>query len=344
MKAFYSGRRVLVTGGLGFIGSNLAIRLAGLGAEVVVVDARVPGCGGNPFNLLDQSKTIRIVERDIGDPAIRKLLDSSPVVFNLAGEVSHVHSMLYPERDLCINTTAHLRFLSACAEHQSRLRVVYASTRQVYGIPQALPVDENHPVCPVDFNGIHKHAAEQQHLLLTRLGRMDAMVLRLTNIYGPRMAIGLPCQGFLPVFAHRAIRKERITVFGDGLQMRDPVYVDDACDAFVRAGMVQNPERRTLNIGSSQPLTVGAIAEEFARQGDLPEPELRPFPADRKPIDIGSYIACTEACYEQLGWRATTSFRDGVRRTLRYYGDPGQVATQAPAACPLGHIPAAARA
>ena len=215
--------------------------------------------------------------------------------------------------------------------------MVYAGTRQVYGVPQALPVDETHPVAPVDFNGVHKAAAAQYHLMLSRLGKLDALVLRLTNIYGPRMAIGLGCQGFLPVFANRAVRGETIEVFGDGFQMRDPVYVDDACDAFLRAGMIRTPRRRTLNVGSPDPWPLREIAGEFARQGGLPVPALRPFPPDRKPIDIGSYVTCTAACEEDLGWRASTPLAEGVRRTLEYFAEHRDHYLAPRWACPLDH-------
>jgi len=343
MNHFYAGRRVLITGGLGFIASNLALQLEELGASVTVVDSCVPGCGSNFHNLQSAGKNIQVATLDIADPAVETLLADVTVVFNLAGEVSHTHSMLFPERDLEINSFAHLRFLNTCARVHPGLRIVYAGTRQVYGVPQSLPVDEGHPVSPVDFNGVHKAAASQYHLMLSRLGKLDAMVLRLTNIYGPRMAIGLNCQGFLPVFIGKALQRKSIEVFGDGSQLRDPVYVDDACDAFLRAGMAQNPRQRTVNVGSSQAISLGEIAAEISQQTGLLGPTLRPFPPDRKPIDIGSYYTCPSAAQEVLGWQASTGFREGVRRTLAYFTQHQEYYLGPEHECPLGHNPRAQR-
>jgi UDP-glucose 4-epimerase len=313
------------------------LRLAQLGAEVIALDARTPGCGANAFNLA--GAPVRQVEDNIAHDSVAPLLKGVDVIFNLAGEVSHSHSMLFPERDLELNAIAHLRFLNTCALYRPGVRIVYASTRQIYGIPEALPVDERHPIGPVDFNGVHKMAGGQYHAMLTRLGRVDAIVLRLTNIYGPRMAIGLPCQGFLPVFTRRALTGTSLEVFGDGLQMRDPVFVDDACDAFLRAGEVLNPTERILNIGSPEPRSLFDIAAEFSRQGRLPPPRLLPFPPDRKPIDIGSYMTCTALAEEQLGWRSATPLAPGIAKTLDYYRAHFQHYGKGTTYCPLHHSP-----
>lgn len=338
---WYRGEHVLVTGGLGFIGSNLALQLARAGARVTVADSCEPGCGGNPFNLEGAERDITVIEGDIGDEKlIAGALLAADVVFNLAGEVSHTHSMLFPERDFRINAQSQLRFLQACARYAKGKRVVYASTRQVYGKPKRLPVAEKHQIMAVDYNGVHKHTAGQYHLLLSRLGEIDAVVLRLTNIYGPRMAIGLPCQGFLPVFFRRALEGKQITVFGDGGQLRDPVYVDDACEAMLLAGAVEALAQRTVNIGSSTAVySLNEIAEEISRQAVLPPCRLQPFPAARKKIDIGSYVSSDERAMALLGWRARTEFVDGVRRTLSYYGEFYQHyrAPEEGSGCPLGH-------
>jgi nucleoside-diphosphate-sugar epimerase len=332
---------VLVTGGLGFIGSNLALELARAGARVTVVDSCEPGCGANPFNLDAAEQEITVLQGDIGDETlVAGALLASDVIFNLAGEVSHTHSMLFPERDSRINTQSQLRFLQACARYATGKRVVYAGTRQVYGKPKRLPVSEKHQIMAVDYNGVHKHAAGQYHLLMSRLGEIDAMVLRLTNIYGPRMAIGLPCQGFLSVFFQRALEGKQISVFGDGGQLRDPIYVDDACEAMLLAGAVDAPPQRTVNIGSSTAVySLNEIAEEISRQAVLPPCRLQPFPAARKKIDIGSYVSSDERAIEMLGWRARTELADGVRRTLAYYSEFYQHyrAPEDGGACPLGH-------
>ena len=197
---------VLITGGLGFLGSNLAIKLVEEGARVTIVDASVPGCGSNQYNIAPVQDRVAIIAQDISEaasfaPAIRE----ARVVFNLAGEISHIHSMDFPERDLKINTVAQLRFLMECQASNPGVRVVYASTRQIYGVPDYLPVDEHHPIQPVDYNGVHKYATSMYHLMLARAGAIDTVVLRLTNVYGPRMALDIPCQGFLSTFLRRLL-------------------------------------------------------------------------------------------------------------------------------------------
>jgi len=335
---FYRGKNVLVTGGLGFIGSNLAIHLAGLGARVTVVDSSIAGCGANGFNLDSAAAAVRVVACDIADTEqVRSALEGVDLVFNLAGEISHIHSMLFPERDLQINTVAQLRFLETVARFAPRIRVVYASTRQVYGSPQYLPVDEHHTVEPADYNGVHKLAACHYHTFLTRIGRIDALVLRLSNVFGPRMALSIPCQGFLSVFTARAMLGQPITVFGTGQQLRDPIYVDDACEAFLRAGMAVNPAVRVINVGSPEVRSLKEIAGEFSQMAGLPAPELRPFPDDLKAIDIGDYYTCNSSCQRVLGWVPTTPFRAGLDNTLAYYA--GRLAHYLPdhaqGRCPL---------
>src|SRR5580658_10079859 len=213
----YEDSTVLVTGGLGFIGSNLAQHLAAMGANVTVVDSRVEGCGANPLNLQGAASPIRVIEADIADaPAFASDIRACNVIFNLAGEISHLQSMRQPSRDQDLNATAQLRFLEECAKQNPGVRVVYASTRQIYGVPRYLPVDEDHPVQPVDFNGIHKYAATAYHQVFTSSGKLDAVALCLTNVYGPRMALNLPAQGFLGWFFRKALLGQVVEVFGDG--------------------------------------------------------------------------------------------------------------------------------
>jgi UDP-glucose 4-epimerase len=318
MELRYAGKRAIVTGGLGFIGSNLVLRLVNLGAQVTIVDNLLPGCGGNPYNVAAVRERIHIVDSDIGDTAPDVVADAD-VVFNLAGEISHIHSMQFPERDLQVNTVAQLRFVLACAKFNPGVRVVYAGTRQVYGVPKYQPVDESHPVQPVDFNGVHKYAATMYHHMLSRSGQLDAVVLRLTNIYGPRMALDVVCQGFLSTFIRRMALGERLEIFGDGSQRRDPVYVDDAVDAFLLAGSVPKLTFRSYNVGGAAALSLRAIAETATEVAGLQPPEIKPFPEDRKPIDIGSYRTDGRRIERELGWKATTQFSDGLLRTYRYY-------------------------
>ncbi len=316
---FYTNRRVLVTGGLGFIGSNLTIRLVDLGADVTVVDASIPGCGANPHNLASVRNRVRVIHSDIGDASrFQDELARAEVIFNLAGEVSHTHSMLFPERDLAINTTAHLRFLDACRHLAPGVRIVYASTRQVYGRAGQLPVGEEDPIRPVDFNGVHKYTTTMYHLMLSRTGELDAVCLRLTNVYGPRLAINMPCQGFLSCFLRCALVGEPVVVFGSGEQLRDPLYVDDAVEAFLLAGSVPVLPSRVYNVGGPSALTLNEIARVYAEAAGIPVRH-RPFPADRKAFDIGSYASDSSRIAAELGWTPEALFEDGIRRTLDYF-------------------------
>lgn len=315
----YRNKRVLVTGGLGFIGSNLAIRLVELGARVTVVDSSRAGCGANPHNLAPVADRVRLIAADIGEAQqYREVLRDCQVVFNLAGEVSHVHSMTVPERDLEINTAAHLRFLEVLRRERPGVRIVYAGTRQVYGVPRYLPVDEEHPVQPVDFNGVHKHATATYHLMLTRLGQLDAVVLRLTNVYGPRMALRIPCQGVLSAFLRRSLLGQDLEVYDGGEALRDPLYVDDAVEAFLAAGAADQPPSRTYNVGGPEGLPLHRIAEIIAEVGGV-RVVSRPFPAERKQIDVGSYVSDSRRIRQELGWAPRTRFAEGVRRALAWY-------------------------
>jgi len=320
----YQGKRTLVTGGLGFIGSSLAIRLVELGARVTVVDSSVPGCGADEANLKPVRDSVAVLYRDIADTsALENHIRSADLVFNLAGEVSHTHSMKWPRRDAELNALAQLRFLESCARLRPGIRIVYAGTRQVYGRPRYLPVDENHPFCPVDFNGIHKAVAIQYHLLYAELGKLDAVVLNLTNIYGPRMALWEPCQGFLSVFLRRMLQRQQLQIFGDGSQLRDPLYVDDAVEAFLLAGAVPQLPSRLYNLGGPQALGLIQIAETCSRIAGGPPPALRPFPPDHKQIDIGNYRADWTRIRTELGWQPPTLFPEGTSRALLLYpADP----------------------
>lgn len=316
----YRNTHVLITGGLGFIGSNLAIRLVREGARVTIVDPKIPGCGGNPHNISSIAQQVELIPMDIGEgDRFASAIRDAKIIFNLAGEISHIHSMEFPERDLLINAVAQMRFLQACVKHNHGVRVVYAGTRQVYGKPDYLPMDEGHPVRPVDFNGVHKYAANMYHSMLSRSGQLDAVVLRFTNVYGPRMSLAIPCQGFLSTFLRLVATGRGLEVFGDGKQLRDPVYVDDAVDAFLKAGLAPKFEERTINVGGPRALSLLEIARICAAQaGDLPV-TLRPFPEDRVMIDIGSYSTDSTLFERTFGWKPSIPFEEGIACTLQYY-------------------------
>ncbi len=315
----YRGKNILITGGLGFIGSNLAIRTVGLGAEVTIVDASIEGCGANLDNIDPIRDRIRLLPLDIGQASdFAGAIAKADVIFNLAGEISHLHSMEFPERDLEINTTSQLRFLNVCKSENRGVRIVFAGTRQIYGVPEYLPVDESHPINPVDFNGIHKYAATMYHLMLSRAGYLDAVVLRLTNVYGPRMALNIPSQGFFSAFLRKLTMGESLEIYGDGEQLRDPVFVEDVVDAFLLAGSEPRLLSRTYNVGGPETLTLGEIARICSSAAGAPDPALRAFPEALKTIDIGSYYTDTARIERELGWKPAIRLADGIAPTLDY--------------------------
>ncbi len=317
----YQGKRIFVTGGLGFIGSNLALTLERLGAQVTVADSREVGCGANDFNLSEADGRVGCLIADIGDATkIEPALEDTQVVFNLAGEISHIHSIRYPERDLDLNVRAHLAFLRSCQKVVPEARIVYASSRQVYGVPDYLPVDEQHPIRPVDFNGVHQWATENYHFLFSSLFSTDVACLRLTNVYGPRQSLLHPCQGFIGAFFRLAMHGETIQVYGDGRQLRDMLYVDDAVEALLLAGAAETHGTAVYNVGGSQPLTLLEIAETVAQAaGRGARVECVPFPEDRKAIDIGSYYSDISRIRAELGWQPRTEFAPGVQQAVAFY-------------------------
>jgi UDP-glucose 4-epimerase len=320
METSYRQVKAVVTGGLGFIGSNLAIRLVELGARVTIIDSKVEGCGANEHNIGPVRDCVTLLARDISEAGeFRRTLASADVIFNLAGELSHVHSMLFPERDAELNSLAQLRFVRECARSAPGIRLVYAGTRQIYGVPQYLPVDENHPIRPVDINGIHKYNGMMYHLMFARGGALESIVLQLTNVYGPRMALDTPCQGVLSTFLRRVLLGQPLELFGDGSQLRDPLYVDDAVEAFLLAGSVSKPASAVYNVGGPAALPLKEVAEIAVHAAGGPPPVCRPFPPERKSIDIGSYYTDSGRIARELGWTASTAFRPGVTRTLEYY-------------------------
>jgi UDP-glucose 4-epimerase len=328
MHGEYAGKRVLVTGGLGFIGSNLVLRLVELGARITIVDSLVEGCGGKIDNIGPVQDEVQIRVADLREAdAWAPRLERPDVIFNLAGETSHSRSLEAPVRDLELNAIAQLSFLQLCAARFPAVRIVYTGTRQVYGAPCFLPVTEDHPVEPVDFNGVHKFAADTYHLLFSRLGALDARVLRLTNVYGPRMGLFLPGQGVLSVYLRQALTGQPISVFGDGKQLRDPVHVDDVVEALLRAGL-SSGRRRVLNLAGPEVLEMQQIAEIAAAAGGC-QIVRQQFAPRQKAIDIGSFWADTSCAQRELHWKAQIRFAEGFAHALQFYKTGGEAAGSA---------------
>ncbi|MDQ3649306.1 MAG: NAD-dependent epimerase/dehydratase family protein [Acidobacteriota bacterium] len=317
----YKGRSVLITGGLGFIGSNLARALIKLGdVEVSIIDALMPGQGGNLFNVEDIKDRITIHRADMGvDWVINHLVGGVDYVFNLAGNVSHLDSMLHPQHDLEQNCAAQLALLQACRNFNPHVKIIFTSTRQVYGKPVYLPVDEQHRVAPLDINGIHKLAAENYHLLYHRLYGIRAVCLRLTNTYGPRQLLCHNRQGFLPWFVRQALAGDEIELFGEGRQRRDLNYVDDVVEALLLAGASEAAEGEIFNLGGEEPVSLSEVAEELISLTGCGTVRSVPFPPENQLIDIGNCYSTYRKIETMLGWRPRTSLRTGLALTVEFY-------------------------
>ena len=321
-RAFYQGRRVLVTGGLGFIGSNLSHALVALGANVVIVDTLLPDYGGNPFNIADIRDRVTVNMSDIRNESITNVLVADrEVIFNLAGQVSHIDSMRDPFMDLDINCRAQLSLLESCRKHNPEVRIVFAGTRQVYGKPDRLPVDEHHLVRPVDVNGVNKAAGEYYHLLYNNVFGVRASSLRLTNVYGPRQLVKHNRQGFIGWFVRLAVEGREIPVFGDGSQLRDFVYVDDAVDAFLRAGASAACDGEVFNVGGTAPIAHADLVKLLIEVAGTGEIRFVDWPPEKKRIDIGSFYADWSKFAEATGWRPAVGLREGLERTVAFYRD-----------------------
>jgi UDP-glucose 4-epimerase len=317
---FYRGRPVMVTGGLGFIGSNLARTLAGLGADVLIVDSLIPDYGGNPFNIDGLGDRVRVNYADVRDEGVMDVLvRDRDVIFNLAGQVSHIDSMRDPYTDLEINCRAQLSMLEACRKNNQSTKVVYAGTRQVYGRPDYLPVDERHLVRPTDINGVNKAAGEYYHLLYNNVFGVRACSLRLTNVYGPRQLIKHNRQGFIGWFIRLSIEGRGIEIFGDGSQLRDFVYVDDAADAFLRAGAADECNGKVFNVGGDEAVSHRDLVELLIRTAGSGSVSYVPWPPEKKRIDIGSFYSDSTNFREAVGWKARVTLRDGLKRTIDFY-------------------------
>lgn len=318
--ASYDGKRVLITGGLGFIGSNLARRLVCSGAKVTLVDSLIPVYGGNLFNIFDINEKVVCNISDVRDPhSMAYLVQGQDFLFNLAGQTSHMDSMMSPQADLDINAAAQLTILEACRMANPDIKLVFASTRQLYGKPDYLPVDELHPIRPVDVNGINKLAGEWYHLLYNNVYGIRACALRLTNTYGPAMRVKDARQTFLGIWVRLLVEGKPIKVFGDGKQLRDFNYVDDCVDALLLAGASDVANGKVYNLGSREVINLGDLAEMMVSLGYGGQYELVSFPAERKAIDIGDYYSDFGLISKELGWTPKTGLHEGLKRTMEYY-------------------------
>jgi UDP-glucose 4-epimerase len=315
-----SGKKILITGGLGFIGSNLARRLVHFDNIVTVVDSLIPEYGGNLRNLHDLRDKIVVNLSDVRDPfSINELIKGQDYLFNLAGQTSHLDSMENPFIDLDINAKAQLSILEACRKNNPDIRIIFASTRQIYGKPSYLPVDEKHPLHPVDINGINKIAGEQYHILYHEVHGINSSVLRLTNTYGPRMRIKDARQTFLGIWIRNLLQGLPIQVFGDGKQRRDYNFVDDVIDALILTATSDDAIGKVYNLGSPAPMSLEETASMMCALVKGSSYDLIPFPEERKAIDVGDFVCDYTSFSKALDWEPKTSFEEGISRSLNFF-------------------------
>ena len=318
--AFFQDKRVLITGGLGFIGSNLARRLVEGGAKVTLVDSLIPEYGGSLFNIDGLEDRLRINIADVRDRhSMAYLVREQDYLFNLAGQTSHMDSMEDPYTDLEINCVAQLSILEACRKYSPRIKVVFASTRQIYGKPDYLPVNENHLLRPVDVNGINKMAGEWYHILYNNVYGIRATALRLTNTYGPRMRIRDARQTFLGLWIRLVLEGRKFEVW-DGQQLRDFNFVDDAVDALLAAAMSDQANGRAFNLGGERAISLKDLADLVIKMNDgKGHYEVRSFPSNRERIDIGDYYADYDCIAKILGWQPRLHLEEGLALTLDFF-------------------------
>lgn len=320
----FRGRNVLVTGGLGFIGSNLAYRLVDLGANVLLVDSLLPDYGGNLFNIEGIKDRVRVNVADVRDEhAMLYLVQGQHYLFNLAGQLSHIDSMRDPYTDLEINCRSQLSILEACRKGNPNIKIVYASTRQLYGRPAYLPIDEKHPVYPIDVNGINKWAGEHYHILYNDVYGIRATALRMTNTYGPRMLVKHSRQTVLGWFIRLAVSDQEIEIWGDGSQLRDYNYVDDVVEALLRAAASEAANGQVYNLGAPRPYSHLDVVETLISVAGSGRYKLKPFPPERAKIDIGGIYSSYKRIQTELGWEPRVDLREGLARTVAFYREHG---------------------
>lgn len=322
LAAFYRDRPVLVTGGLGFIGSNLTRRLVELGARVTVLDNLNPGQGGNLHNLDGVCDDVEVVIGDQADrDVIARLVRGQAVIFNLCGRVAHMDSLRDPFGDLHANATAQLALLEAVRAENPAAKVIYAGSRSQYGRTRTLPVREDHPQAPTDVNGVFKAAAERLHLVYHACHGIRTCSLRLTNTYGPRQLMAHGRQGFFNWFLRRAMDGAELLVYGDGRQLRDVLYVDDAVEAFLLAGMESAADGRAFNVASGTGVRVAELATAAVRAAGRGTVRFVEYPADERPIEIGDFVADITAARAVLGWEPVTPLAEGLARTVAFFAE-----------------------
>jgi UDP-glucose 4-epimerase len=320
ISQIFNNKNVIISGGLGFIGSNLAIKLVEYGAHVTIIDSLISEYGGNLWNIEPVKDKVKINISDVRDEhSIHYLIQGQDFFFNLAGQTSHLDSMKNPFPDMEINVKAQLSILEACRKYNPGVKIIFASTRQIYGKPQYLPVDEAHPLIPVDVNGINKLSGEMYHILYHKVYDIRSSVLRLTNTFGPRMRIKDARQTFLGIWIRNLLENKPITIYGDGSQIRDYNYIDDVVEAFLRVAGSDQWDGTIFNLGDDQPISLKTTAEIMIEQNNAGRYIFKPFPNNLKKIDIGDFHADYRKIKDALDWHPVVTISEGMKKTLSYF-------------------------
>lgn len=315
---FYRGKRVLVTGGLGFIGLNMLRQLLDSGAEISVMDNFLPP--DRPKQLQELLANVRIAIADIRDEdKVERLVKGQDVIFNLAGKSGAADSNKAPMNDLDINCRGHLTLLEACRRYNPKVAIVFPSSRLVYGKPRYLPVDELHPVAPESIYAAHKLAVENYHLIYGRLYGLKATVLRISNPYGPMQVGDARAYGIVNSFIKAAATGGVITVFGEGEQSRDYIYIADLVEAFLRAGSKDEARGKIYNVGDKTAISLRELAELAIAVAGSGEIKSVPWPLEYRAIETGDYLSNIELAKAELGWSPVTELKDGLVRTVAHY-------------------------
>ncbi len=319
LKTIFNDKKVMITGGLGFIGSTLAYRMVDYGAKVTLVDSLIPEYGGNLFNIRGIEDRVKVNISDVRDQSsMHYLVQDQEYIFNLAGTLSHTDSMKDPFTDLQINCVAQLSILEACRKYNPQVKILFAGTRGQYGRADYLPVDEKHLMHPTDVNGINNIAGEWYHILYNNVYGIKACSLRLTNTFGPRHQMKHHRQGIINWFLRQILDDKKVRIFGTGEQIRDTNYVDDVVEAMVLAMASDRTNGEVYNLGGT-PISLKEIVERMIKVYGRGEYEIVPFPPDAKQIEIGDYVANWKKFQQATGWEPRTNIDEGLKKTFAYY-------------------------
>jgi len=320
LSKIYAGKKVVITGGLGFLGSGLALELNRLGAKVTVLDSLLDHHGGNPFNLNGILKEIKWVKEDIRNANVmRRVLKGQDFLFNIAAQTSHTDSMKNPFLDVDINTKGQIVLLETIRKMNPSIRIIYCSTRAVYGQSSKKIIDEEVVPNPLDIYATHKLAGEYYHRIYGRVHGLNATILRVANGYGPRAQMKAPSFGILNWFIRLALDNSEIKIFGDGKQVRDYVYVDNITEAFLRVAARDDLKGEIFNVGSGVGIPLIDIVKNIVRIAGKGKIVHVPWPSTNKKIDVGDFIADVRKITKKVGWQSKTSLEDGLTQTIQYY-------------------------